>query len=225
MKQKTIFLSGEADSWFERNKDALKNKDFSQDLVVSEIVRIITDSNIGLDLNKRRDGRLLEIGCGEGRRLEYLQNNYNLKCFGIEPSKKAVEKAISKGICAKIGTADQLDFEDKYFDFVIFGFCLYLCDRDDLFQIAKESDRVIKKEGFIVILDFFHPTKDRKNKYTHQEGIYSYKMDYRNLFTWHPFYECYKHKVMHHSTLALTDEIDEWISISVLRKNKYYNDE
>lgn len=219
MTQKIIFLSGEADAWFERNEEALKNKDFSQDLVVGEIVEIITNSELG------GGGRLLEIGCGEGGRLEYLQNKYNLECFGVEPSKKAVEKAISNGIKAKVGTADQLDFEDNSFDFVIYGFCLYLCDRDDLFQIAKEANRVIKKEGFIVILDFFHPTKDRKNKYIHKEGIYSYKMDYRNLFTWHPFYECYKHKILHHSNLLLTDEINEWISISVLRKNKYFSDE
>ena len=97
MKQKTIFLAGEADSWIERNKDVQKNKDFSKDLVVSEIVGIITDSNIGLDLNKRRDGRLLEIGCVEGRRLEYLQNNYNLKCFGIEQSKRVLKKVSQRG--------------------------------------------------------------------------------------------------------------------------------
>ena len=47
MKQKSIFISGEADAWFERNKEGLKNKDFSQDLVVSEIVEIITDSQFG----------------------------------------------------------------------------------------------------------------------------------------------------------------------------------
>jgi len=224
MKQKSIFLSGEANAWFLRNQDSLKNKDFSQDLVVNEIIEIITNSQIELDL-KRERGRLLEIGCGEGGRLEYLQNNYNLECFGVEPSKKAVEKAISRGIEAKIGTADQLDFEDNYFDFVIFGFCLYLCDRDDLFQIAKEADRVIKNKGFIIILDFFHPTKNRKNIYTHHDGIYSYKMDYRNMFNWHPFYECYKHQLLHHSKLSYTDEIDERISISTLRKNKYFIDE
>ncbi len=64
MKQKSIFLSGEANAWFLRNQDSLKNKDFSQDLVVNEIIEIITNSQIELDL-KRERGRLLEIGCGE----------------------------------------------------------------------------------------------------------------------------------------------------------------
>ena len=46
MKQKNIFLSGEADSWFERNEEVLYNKDFSQDLVVSEIDEWISISTL-----------------------------------------------------------------------------------------------------------------------------------------------------------------------------------
>lgn len=168
---------------------------------------------------------MLEIGCGEGGRLKYLQDNYSIKCSGIEPSKKAVDIANSKGIQAKIGTADCLEFDDGSFDIVVFGFCLYLCDREELFQIAFEADRVIRDKGFIVILDFFNTQETRKNKYKHKDNIYSYKMDYRNLFIWHPFYECFKHKVLHHSKLSYTDDIDEWIAVSVLRKNKKFVDE
>jgi ubiquinone/menaquinone biosynthesis C-methylase UbiE len=222
MKQKTIFTSGEGDKWYERNEDALLNKDFSQDLIVEEIIDLIDENQSDIGLNKKML-RLLEIGCGEGGRLKYLQDNYSIKCSGIEPSKKAVEKAKSKGIQAKIGTADCLEFNDGAFDIVLFGFCLYLCDRDDLFQIAYEADRVIRDQAFIVILDFFHPVKYQKNKYIHQDGIYSHKMDYRSLFNWHPFYECYRHKVMHHSNLSFTDEMDEWIAVSVLRKNKNFS--
>ena len=53
------------------------------------------------------------------------------------------------------GAADQLYFESQTFDFVVFGFCLYLCDRDDLFEIAKEAHRVLKPTGWLVIHDFF----------------------------------------------------------------------
>ena len=79
--------------------------------------------------------------------------------------------------------------------------------------------------GFILILVFVSPNKSQKNHYTHKTGIYSYKMDYRNLFNWHPFYECMKHKVIHHSKFHYTDEINEWIALSVLRKNKYFANE
>ena len=226
MKQRDIFISDEGDKWYERNEETILNKDFSKDLVVNEIITLIDENQNDFDFKNSHDRiRLLEVGCGEAGRLAYLEKKIsNLKCFGVEPSKKAIETANSNDIKAIIGTADNLEFDDGKFDIVIYGFCLYLCDREDLFQIAKEANRVLKDNGFILILDFFYPGKNKKNKYTHKEGIYSYKMDYRKLFNWHPFYECFKHKVIHHSKNSYTDDIDEWISISLLRKNKYFND-
>tara|TARA_X000001036_G_C20648332_1_gene793964 strand:- start:568 stop:1251 length:684 start_codon:yes stop_codon:yes gene_type:complete len=226
MKQKDIFISGEGDKWHERNERDLLNKDLSKDLVVQEIIELIDENQYDSGLkNGMKRIRLLEVGCGEASRLTYLEKNFNnLECYGVEPSKKAIEIANSKKIKAIIGTADNLEFDDGEFDIVIYGFCLYLCDREDLFQIAKEADRVLKDTGFIVILDFFYPGSNSKNKYSHKEDIYSYKMDYRKLFNWHPFYECYKHKIVHHSKHSITDEINEWIAVSLIRKNKYFND-
>jgi SAM-dependent methyltransferase len=83
------------------------------------------------------------------------------------------------------GTADILPFKDHYFDIIIFGFCLYLCDREDLFRIASEADRVLGEPGWLLILYFFSPFP-KKNVYHFCKGVQSYKMDYRTLFTWHP---------------------------------------
>ena len=47
----------------------------------------------------------------------------------------------------KIGTAEKLPFEENYFDILIFGFCLYLTDSEDLFKISSEAYRVTKKVG------------------------------------------------------------------------------
>lgn len=139
------------------------------------------------------------------------------QCKGIEPSEKAVAFARQKGLEVYQGTADNLPFPDKSFDIVIFGFCLYLCDRDDLFRIAQEADRVLNNPGWLIILDFFSPTPVMK-PYHHLQGLYSFKMDYRSLFTWHPAYTCFRHTVIHHETGQYTDEPQEWIAISVLRK-------
>ena len=226
MKQKDIFLSGEGDQLFKRNKEGLENIDYSQDLVVSEIREILNESKPDSLLKTIGGGiKLLEIGCGDGGRLSYLQEHYNVECHGIDPSAMVIEKAQSYGIRASVGTADSLQFDDGFFDILVFGFCLYLCDRKDLFVIAAEANRVIKSKGFIVILDFFHTGKHKKNKYVHKEGLYSFKMDYRNLFLWHPYYECFKLKVIQHSDKTYTDEVNEWIGVSVLRKNNQFIDE
>ena len=128
--QKNIFLKNEGDAWFKRN---YKNKYFDKkDPIIRAILKCF-------DKNSNQKKVLLEIGCGNGNRLSWISENLNFQCYGVEPSKKAVADANLKNIKVIRGTADLLDFEDKKFDFVIFGFCLYLCDRSDLFQIAKES--------------------------------------------------------------------------------------
>ena len=70
-----------------------------------------------------------------------------MECYGIEPSFKAVETACTSGVNAVQGTADRLPYRDGLFDVVVFGFCLYLCDREDLFRIASEADRVLNDQG------------------------------------------------------------------------------
>src|SRR5207253_396680 len=101
--------------------------------------------------------------------------------------------------------AEQLPFDDKKFDIVIFGFCLYLCDREDLFRIASEADRVLKNPGWLLILDFYSPAP-LKRDYHHRSGLFSYKMDYRTLFLWNSSYTNFSHKVCHHSENTYTDD-------------------
>jgi len=105
------------------------------------------------------------------------------------------------------------------FDVVIFWFCLYLCDRKDLFIIAQEADRVLRKSSWLVINDFFSITPVRPD-YHHKKGAYSFKMDYRKLFDWHRAYTCYSYRLYDHNNHSeFTDDKQEWVSISGLKKN------
>ena len=118
---------------------------------------------------------------------------------------------------ARQGTAETLPFPNASFDIVLFGFCLYLCDRDDIFRIACEADSVLRAPGWLGILDF-HSTKPSSRGYAHMLGIYSHKMDYRRLFDWNPQYTCMSHQLMHHLDNSVTDNEDEWNAVSFLRK-------
>ncbi len=210
MKQKEIFLKSEGDAWFTRNQKKVAARKLPEDdAVLQEILEFLPTSECKL--------KVLEIGCGNGTRLAWLKSNLNADCYGIEPSAQAVAEACAKGINVQQGTADALPFDNQSFDIVIYGFCLYLCDREDLFHIASEADRVLRLPGWLVILDFFSPTP-RAGTYHHRPGVQSYKMDYRTLFTWHPNYECMTHKIRHHGATSFTDDADEWVAVSVLRK-------
>jgi ubiquinone/menaquinone biosynthesis C-methylase UbiE len=212
LKQRDVFLDSEGDAWFRRNAAGLDTRKLPDaDPLLREVLALPPD-------DRAVGKRVLEIGCSDGRRLAWLHEHCGLECHGIEPSALAVASARARGIDAHQGTADHLPFPDAAFDIVMFGFCLYLCDRADLFRIAAEADRVLKSPGWLLILDFYSLAPSRR-AYSHHPGLFSHKMDYRTLFTWHPAYVCYSHHVRHHSDGAITDESDEWVSTSALRKH------
>ena len=147
-----------------------------------------------------------------------MQTNGGASVYGVDPSTKAVSLACEKGVNALQGTADDLPFENEMFDLVIFGFCLYLCDRGDLFKISHEANRVLKPSSWLMINDFFSERPEKK-PYHHRKGVYSYKMDYRELFIWHPAYTCFSYEILHHEKPVFTDSHEDWVATSLLRKN------
>ena len=205
--QKEIFLSSEGDAWYERNKKSINGKE------ADEIINCI--SELGLAPKK-----VLEIGCSNGYRLNKLKEKYKADCYGIDPSLEAIEagRVSFNKIKLKQGTADSLDFNDNEFDLVIIGFCLYLCDRNDLFKIACEVDRVLLDKGLIIILDF-GPPFPYKNNYKYIEGVFSFKMDYASMFKWNPNYFVMYNKVFPHEMFSSVNNPNERISLSVLSKN------
>ena len=205
MKQKNIFLLKEGDAWFLRNSKKVNLQNYySKDQIIKAINKID-------EFNSFNCKALLEVGCGEAARLEWIKKNLNIVCYGIDPSYQAIQKAKDRKIIAKVGTADKLSFKDNKFDILVFGFCLYLCDREDLFQIVKEADRVLKRNGYLIIYDFYSK-KPKIKKYKHSKGVNSYKMDYKKIFLWNPIYKIFYHKVINY-------DLDDKVSISILFKS------
>lgn len=206
-KQKEIFLSSEGDAWYQRNKQVINQKE--SDCIIDCIEE--------LNLSPKN---ILEIGCSNGYRLNKLNQKYNSYCFGIDPSLEAVKegKLIFDKISLDQGTADSLNFADNKFDLVIIGFCLYLCDRNDLFKIASEVDRVLSDKGFVVILDF-EPPFPYKNNYKYIDGVFSYKMDYSSMFIWNPDYFLMYKKILGSGIFSSLHNPDERVVLNVLCKN------
>ena len=65
--------------------------------------------------------RVLDVGCGDGTLMEFLQNNKEIDIRGIEISKDNVQKCIGKGLTVIEGDAekDLSQFPNESFDFVI----------------------------------------------------------------------------------------------------------
>ena len=210
MKQSEIFLRSEGDGFHRRNLSGLAERGAgARD---DQVIRCLRT----LALNPKR---ILEIGCSNGWRLDLMRREFGAECFGIDPSAEAVSQgaAAYPGVTLTTGTAECLPYEAGSFELVVFGFCLYLCDRQDLFAIAAESDRVLADGGCMVILDFYPPLPYR-NRYKHFDGLFCYKMDYAAMFLWNPAYALIS-RLMFADRGSDPINPDERLSVAALRKD------
>ncbi len=65
--------------------------------------------------------RVLDIGCGDGELLAYLQQHREVDARGMELSMQGVQKAVARGLAVIQGDADidLVDYPDDAFDYVI----------------------------------------------------------------------------------------------------------
>lgn len=172
-KQNEIFFSIEADNYYERNKKEISSLKAEEDIPL----RI-------LGLYKIIPKKVLEIGCMNGYRLNFIKEKYNSECIGLEPSKKAVDEGNKSFKDIKIihGIFSEIPLKEK-FDLIIINFVFHWIDRDLLAKCISEVERLLSYNGFLLIGDFF-PDHPRKNEYTHltDNQIWTYKQDYSKIF-------------------------------------------
>jgi len=207
-KQNKIFLKSEGDSFFIRNRNTWFN---DKDLIVEKVVK----------LNRQKKIKsILEVGCGDGWRLDLIEKKLNIKCYGIEPSKKALKNSKNKKIKIVRGTADKLNFKNSQFDILIYGFCLYLVDVEDLFKVVYEADKVLKKNSYIIIYDFYSK-KSKYLNYRHDKRVKVHKYDFSKIFLWHPRYKLVEQKVFEmFKNQKTTKTKNNWVPvvISIIKK-------
>jgi ubiquinone/menaquinone biosynthesis C-methylase UbiE len=193
--QVLAFFDGEGEAWLARNKDKLPAPD-------DPVLRAIQSL-------KLKPAQVLEVGCADGWRLKELSAHYNCRCYGIDPGIEQYK--IDGNVTLHRGSADDIHIcRDGAINLLIYGFCLYLCDPEDYFEIAMAGDRVLANGGYLVVYDFWSPVAYKK-PYEHKKGIFTRKMDFAKLWTWHPAYSV--------QSVMMIGEGDECTAVQILRKN------
>ena len=179
MRQEDIFRATEGTAWLQRNAEKIGKRD-----PVTDAIREL----------KLKPKHVFEFGCSNGWRLKKLADEFGCHAWGVDPSLEAIKEAPKRGsvngeptIWPSVGTASRTDAPDYLFDVVIYGFCLYVADRDDLLRIAAEGDRLLTDGGHLIIHDF-HTEKPHAVPYHHDIRLRTYKMDYANLWLSNPAY-------------------------------------
>jgi len=91
-----------------------------------------------------KKGKGLEIGVGTGRFAGPLGAG-----IGIDPAKRMIEIAKRRGVDAHLGCGEHLAFKNEAFDYVTI--ILTLCFVKEPLKVLKESWRVLKKDGKIIV--------------------------------------------------------------------------
>jgi len=209
-KQKKTFLKNEGNQWFKRNKS------FISDSTSDAILPFIKDKD-----------KILEIGTSDGTKLNNILKNlpgYTLDLYGVDPSEKAINSGKDEypSLKLSIGTSDQLEFKNNFFNLIILGSFLYLTDRELIFKTISEVDRLLKEGGYLVITDFDTPYPMKK-EYVHSNGIFSYKNNYSSFFLGGFHYSLIK-KIPHgFSKNNFDSDMNDRTSSSVLYK-EFYSD-
>lgn len=205
--QRIRFLRGEGDAYHARNASSRPRAD--EDPLLTALAEILPAPG--------GRGRVLEIGCGDGWRLDELAHRLpDWHRLGLDPSHEALCDGTGRGSFLVRGTAERLPFRDGAVDLLCFGFCLYLCDPRDLPRIAAEADRVLADGGHVAIYDFDSP-RPRRNPYRHGDGLFSHKMDFSAMFAWNPCYRLVSRRVGPHPGAAADDD-DARIAVTILRR-------
>ncbi len=108
---------------------------------------------------KRRQIRILEVGCGPGANIWYMARE-GFDVYGIDGSRAAIARAGERikrdGLKASLttGDAESLPFPDGYFDAVIDNECLAHNSKESALTILKEVKRVLKHAGLFYSRSF-----------------------------------------------------------------------
>ena len=204
-KQDQYYLDVEGDAFFERNKGDGDPKQLRAKK--QEIVEQVAECGI-------EPARVLEFGCNYGDLLHHYAKA-GAKCFGVEPSAKAVAfgtQSFGDAVNLVQGTIAQNPINGDgahtgWFDLVVVDDVFCWVSRETLYQSIANIDDVLSDGGFLFIREF-HPLSSAKNPNHHvAEGeVYCYKPRdlHSSIFTASGMYEIVARRVW-------MDADDTWV--------------
>lgn len=157
MRKEDLLFYSEYESFYEMagKSKAFKNfcieafgEDFSQD-GFSDINQV----NMILPyIPTNGDAHILDIGCGNGKMLKYLQSKSSCSIYGFDYSKKAIETAnLGAGDHADFreGIMGEIEYPDEFFDVITSMDTMYFAK--DMSAFVGQIKKWLKKGGTIFV--------------------------------------------------------------------------
>lgn len=111
----------ETEGFFDRLKrNIIKShteSDFRMSLFDRVLVRFLGNRFAGLPLYRKKNGRFLDIGCGNGKNVKIVAQ-YGWDAYGIELDERAVANARSQGLRVEQSSLEAAAFPREHFDVI-----------------------------------------------------------------------------------------------------------
>ena len=135
---------------------------FNYSTLVDPILKDVRNCVAGLSVIKAGD-RVLDVGCGTGDQVFHYEQKGAI-ATGIDQNPNMIELAERnrkrqgfKHSTFRITSATELPFPDGYFDCASISLALHEMERDERNRAVSEMQRVVKKKGTLIFIDFQVP--------------------------------------------------------------------
>lgn len=116
------------------------------------------------ELLKYKEKIILDLCCGTGNQIKLLSKHgfRNLSCLDISDSMLKIAKRGNSSIKIYKEDATKTNFDNAWFDIVILSFAIHEKDRNTQQALINEAHRIIKKDGFMLVVDYVFDNKTTK---------------------------------------------------------------
>jgi ubiquinone/menaquinone biosynthesis C-methylase UbiE len=178
---------------------------------VKDFCNLINDSNIP---------NIIEIGCGNGKNLEYIKSIKNSNLIGIDNCQNFVDLCLKKNLNVLNNSAYNINFKDNTFDYML---CIamfhHLLTPESQINVLNEILRIMKKGSLGIITCW--AVEQSNNNITFTEGINIVpwkgkkiinKIRYYYVYNQKMFYE-YFEKIKEIQIIKIYNDVGNWVII------------
>ncbi len=111
---------------------------------------------VALEIKRLRVRKVIDLCCGTGHQLKYLEQKDFDQIIGIDLSEDMLSVSKKYNVNCKVGDATNTGYPDGYFDLAMTSFALHEKPWDLAQSIVNEAKRIVGPGGYFLVVDYYY---------------------------------------------------------------------